>query len=136
MRLTLEQEGRMVCTPIRTIQCEFCVAEHLGTRNPASLRSLRSQSVTLRRIKTPFILWSIEGINFDRIALKHIEAKHPKVPIWYIRATVREPELIIKLNGNWKYYRRLLDSDKYLCVVLYMKYGKGRVKTAYIVEKP
>ena len=91
---------------------------------------------SLRRIKEPFVVWSIEGVNFDRIALKHIEAKHPKVPIWYIRATVREPQLIIKLNGNWKYYRRLLDSDKYLCVVLYMKYGKGRVKTAYIVEKP
>ena len=141
---------RCICKILRAFGLIVCVLYFSGESgfgykglfsNPQeqvelSLRSLWSQSVTLRRIKTPFTIWSIEGIEFDQKALDHIEHKHPEVPIWYIRTTVREPELVIRLDGNWKYYRRLLDSDKYLCVVLYMKYGKGRVKTAYIVEKP
>ena len=104
------------------------------------MRDKKSQQVTnpasLRRVKTPFTLWSIDGVDFDQIALKHIEHKHLDVPIWYIKVTVEHPELVIRNGNNWKYYRRLLDNDKYLCVILYIKYGEGRVKTAYIVNKP
>jgi len=94
-----------------------------------------------RRIKIPDIIWAIKGyqdeeIVFSQETLNHIQRKHPNVPIWYIQSTIREPELLTRLGNNWKYYKKLLDSNKYLCVILWIRSGYGRVKTAYIVEKP
>jgi hypothetical protein len=56
--------------------------------------------------------------------------------------TLREPELVVRSASdpsaalNYRYYRRTLIGDKWLCVVV--KYGANEpfVLTAYLTDKP
>jgi len=96
--------------------------------NPASLRSLWSQSVTLRRIKD-IDCWQF-NTKIGKVILtdykweNHIQIRHPFVTTEAIRKALEHPRVMYKSNKRW-----IFEKDNLRVVV-----GNDKVITAYYMD--